>query len=148
MAKAKCRKRAMTLLEIMIVIFIIGIISSVIGYNMKGSLEKAKAFKTKEGIKKIKEIFELELAQGAANLEDIVKHPDQVLKNSGLVSHPKDMLKDGWGVAYTITASPRGGVQVKSQAFDRYQERHRPAPKESEIALADKKEEEEEDGEE
>ena len=46
MKKLKKSKKAMTLLEVMIVIFIIGIISSVIGYNMKGSLEKAKAFKT------------------------------------------------------------------------------------------------------
>ncbi len=65
-------RRAMTLLEIMIVIFIIGIISSVIGYNMKGSLEKAKAFKTTEGIKKITEIFELELAQGTTTMQKIL----------------------------------------------------------------------------
>ena len=40
------KKRALTLLEIMIVIVLIGIIGSVIGVNMKGSLDAGKAFKS------------------------------------------------------------------------------------------------------
>ena len=54
------KKYTMTLLEIMIVIFIIGIIGSVIGYNMRGSLDNGKAFKTKEGSRKLYEIIQLE----------------------------------------------------------------------------------------
>jgi general secretion pathway protein G len=145
MTRVKKKKRAMTLLEIMIVIFIIGIISSVIGYNMKGSLEKAKAFKTGEGIKKIKEIFELELAQGSTNLNEIITQPAKVLQNSGLVTNAKDMLKDGWGVAYSITASPRGMIQVKSAAYDRYKEKHKKPVHDEEIAAADEEHEDQED---
>lgn len=141
MIKIKRTKRAMTLLEIMIVIFIIGIISSVIGYNMKGSLEKAKAFKTGEGIKKIKEIFELELAQGATTLNEVMNHPDKVLHNSGLVSNPKDMLKDGWGVPYKITTSAKGAIHIKSIAFDKYQEKHKKPQDNDEIAFIDEEEE-------
>ena len=48
----KKKKRSMTLLEVMIVIFIIGIIGSIVGYNMKGSMEKARAFKRVRGSKK------------------------------------------------------------------------------------------------
>jgi type II secretory pathway pseudopilin PulG len=107
----------MTLLEIMIVIFIIGIISSVIGYNMKGSLEKAKAFKTTEGIKKITEIFELELAQGTATIQNILNHPAVVLDNSGFVTNPAEFLKDGWGVPYKITATKSGKPKVHSEAY-------------------------------
>jgi len=140
MVKIKRKKRAMTLLEIMIVIFIIGIISSVIGYNMKGSLEKAKAFKTGEGIKKIKEIFELELAQGSADLAEVVNQPAKVLENSGLVSNPKEMLKDGWGTPYKITASAKGAIQVKSAAFDKYQEKHKKPQEADEIAFVDEDE--------
>ena len=66
----KKKQRPMTLLEIMIVIFIIGIIGSVIGYNMKGSLEEGKAFKTQEGIKQLYEIFHLEMAKGTASIDD------------------------------------------------------------------------------
>jgi prepilin-type N-terminal cleavage/methylation domain-containing protein len=116
----KNKKQAMTLLEVMIVIFIIGIISSVIGYNMKGSLNKAKAFKTTEGIKKILEIFELEIAQGTASLQDVVSSPESVLDGSGLVTSGKEMLKDGWGQPYEIKLSASGKIQLKSKAYENF----------------------------
>ena len=121
----KKKKKAMTLLEVMIVIFIIGIISSVIGYNMKGSLEKAKAFKTVEAIKKIKEIFELELAQGYVSYDEIVGSPEEVLEGSGLVTSGKEMFKDGWGKRFDIKVSSTGVIHLKSQAYDLYQKKHK-----------------------
>lgn len=128
----KRKKRAMTLLEVMIVIFIIGIISSVIGYNMKGSLEKAKAFKTAEGIKKVKEIIDLEIAQGMGSVPDTIEKAKDLLANSGLVSNPDDLLKDGWGVPYTIKISRvNGSLILKSENYDKYQTKHKKAaPKE------------------
>ena len=129
----------MTLLEVMIVIFIIGIISSVIGYNMKGSLEKAKAFKTVEGIKKIKEIFELELAQGSTSYEEIANHPDQVLEESGLVSSGKQMLKDGWGQPMEIKISSSGLIKIKSSAYQAYEAKHK-KKKQDDVALCDEEE--------
>ena len=110
----------MTLLEVMIVIFIIGIISSVIGYNMKGSLEKAKAFKTKEGMKKVKEIFDLEMASGTT-IQEVVADPGSALKASGLVSNVKDLLKDGWGKEYEVRLSKNErDIMLKSESYDRY----------------------------
>ena len=96
------RQAGMTLLEIMIVIFIIGIIGSVIGYNMRGSLDKGKAFKTKEGVNKLYEIVQLEEAQGnPLNPElDLETAVEQLLTNSGLVRKPSDLMKDGWGNTY------------------------------------------------
>ena len=38
------KKRAITLLEIMIVILLIGLIGGVVSYNLKGTLDKGKAF--------------------------------------------------------------------------------------------------------
>ncbi len=114
-------RRAMTLLEIMIVIFIIGIISSVIGYNMKGSLEKAKAFKTTEGIKKITEIFELELAQGTTTTQKIITNPAAVLDSSGFVTNPNEFLKDGWGIPYKITITRSGKLKISSEAYTAYE---------------------------
>ncbi|MCH9630100.1 MAG: hypothetical protein S4CHLAM37_00930 [Chlamydiia bacterium] len=134
----------MTLLEIMIVIFIIGIISSVIGYNMKGSLEKAKAFKTKEGIKKINEIFDLEVASGTL-LQDVIDDPGAVLKSSGLVSNVKDLLRDGWGKDYAIRMSKSGrSVIIKSDNYDRYQSKQKKKSKNT-LALNDDDEVEEDE---
>lgn len=92
----------MTLLEIMIVIFIIGIIGSVIGYNMRGSMDQGKAFKTKEGISKLYNIVHLEMESKqieslfGEDSEAIQKVVRTVLKNSGLISKPQDYLVDGW----------------------------------------------------
>jgi prepilin-type N-terminal cleavage/methylation domain-containing protein len=124
----KRKKQAMTLLEVMIVIFIIGIISSVIGYNMKGSLNKAKAFKTTEGMKKILEIFELEIAQGSASLQEVVTSPEDVLEGSGLVTSGKEMFKDGWGQPYEIRLSSSGRILLKSKAYETFLKKQNKKP--------------------
>ncbi len=114
------KKYAMTLLEIMIVIFIIGIIGSVIGYNMQGSLDKGKAFKTKEGVNKIYEIVQLEEAQGTLlnpdNFELSVKN---LLINSGLVRKPSDLMKDGWGNSYKYKIENKE-LHVTSDKYENY----------------------------
>lgn len=115
------KKYTMTLLEIMIVIFIIGIISSVIGYNMKGSLEKGRAFKTKEGINKLYEIVQLEEAGGKAlNLEkDLGDSVAELLKHSGLVRNPKDLMKDGWGNPYHFSYENME-LRITSKKYEDY----------------------------
>jgi len=98
----KRKKRAMTLLEVMIVIFIIGIIGSVIGYNMRGSMDQGKAFKTKEGITKLYNIVHLEMGSNeiekldGSSSEAIGAEVKEVLKRSGLVNKPSQYLIDGW----------------------------------------------------
>ena len=81
----KKKKQPMTLLEIMIVIFIIGIIGSVIGYNMKGSLEEGKAFKSKEGSRQVYEILTLEVAKGT-EMSEITSKTAEVLEASEWVN--------------------------------------------------------------
>lgn len=134
------KKQAMTLLEVMIVIFIIGIISSVIGYNMKGSLNKAKAFKTTEGMKKILEIFELEIAQGSASLQEVVSSPESVLEGSGLVTSGKDMFKDGWGQPYDIKLSSSGKILLKSKAYETFLKKQKKKTAVDTLALDDDQE--------
>src|SRR3990167_6260687 len=89
------RKRPLTLLEIMIVIVLIGLIGSVIGFNMKGSLDEGRAFKTRQAKEQIKDILMLEVARGAP-IADVVQQKEQYLRNSGLVLKPKSFLRDGW----------------------------------------------------
>ena len=104
----KKKNRAMTLMEIMIVIFIIGIIGSVIGYNMRGGLDQGRAFKTKESINKLYHIVNLymdndtlkSLKTSNAELPEKVK---KILSDSGLVTKPQEYLSDGWKVPFTFT---------------------------------------------
>ncbi|MBM3200894.1 MAG: type II secretion system protein [Chlamydiae bacterium] len=118
----KTRKlRPMTLLEIMIVIFIIGIIGSVIGYSMKGSLEEGKAFKSEQGSKQVYEILTLEMAKGG-KLEDILANPLKYLESSGFAKNPKSLLQDGWGGEYLIVKKGYDDIAVISMAYIKHRE--------------------------
>lgn len=100
----KYKKRAITLMELMVVMVIIGIISTVIGRGISGSLEKGKKFKTEHSRKQLQEILLLQIAIGDCkpiDLKDMNKVKEQ-LEKSGLVSNADDLLKDGWGDFYTI----------------------------------------------
>ena len=105
------KKRALTLLEIMIVIVLIGIIGSVIGFNMKGSLDEGKAFKSRQAKEQITDILMLEVARGMS-IEDVIAKREQVLANSGLVKKPKEFLKDGWGVEFEVKPHGRSSDKI------------------------------------
>ena len=98
------KKRTITLLEIMIVVLLIGIIGSVLGFNMKGSLDEGKAFKSREGAKQIRDILLMEVESQAdlkSAVDDLTRVKIQTaLKKSGLVSDPGKLLVDGWGDPY------------------------------------------------
>ena len=114
------KKRSMTLLEIMIVIFLIGLIGSVIGYNVKGSLESGKAFKSEHGAAQIRDILLLEASNGT-DLAVIVADPKKYLDDSGLCKDSGKMLKDGWGKEYTIIEDKeKGDIVVTSPGWETY----------------------------
>ena len=116
--KTHKKKRPLTLIEIMIVIVLIGLIGSVIGVNMKGSLEQGKAFKSEKAIEQITDILMLEIAQGATP-DQVVKDPETYLENSGLVKEPKKFMNDGWGKRFDIESS-NGSIVVSSDNLDTY----------------------------
>ena len=108
-------KRTLTLLEIMIVIFLITIITGAIGYNMKGALEKGKIFRTERAKEQLREIILLRLAEGH-EMADILKELPKHIEESGLAKDPNALVKDGWGVAFEFKASrARDDVEVISQ---------------------------------
>jgi len=91
------KKRAVTLLEMMVVIFLIGIITTVIGFNMRGSLEEGKAFKSKQGAERLADILNLQIAKStewsAKNLIENKGEVERCLKNSKLVKNVEEFLK-------------------------------------------------------
>ncbi|MBM3197178.1 MAG: type II secretion system protein [Chlamydiae bacterium] len=112
-------KKGLTLIEIMIVMLILGLISGLFWYNMKGSLEEGKAFKTEQASQQIQEIFSMQIAMGV-DPELVQKEPELVLKNAKMFKDPKSMLKDGWGVSYKIEVSEDEEVFVRSDKFLTY----------------------------
>lgn len=100
--KRRQKKRALSLIEIMIVIFIITMITGVIGYNMKGSLDKGKKFRTEQAILQLEDLLQLAISEGSMTPEQIRKNPEKALTNLGLAKHPDKLVVDGWGDKLTI----------------------------------------------
>jgi type II secretory pathway pseudopilin PulG len=124
------KKRYITLMEIMIVILLIGIITSVIGYNVKGSLNKAKIFKTKQAQSQIKDLLLLEVANGAS-IDDVIKDPKKYLDNSGLPRDVDSLMKDGWGEKFQInTDRKKSDIIVSSKNLEKYEKKHKQKPEE------------------
>ena len=107
----------------MIVIFLIGIIGSVIGYNMKGSLEEGKAFKTERAIEQMTDILSLAIAQGS-DPEAVKADPATYLKRSGLVKNPDSLTKDGWGIPLNIAYdATQGELHVTSERLQEHRDK-------------------------
>ena len=119
------KKQSLTLLEIMIVIFLIGLIGSVIGYNMKGSLEEGKAFKTRQAQEQIHDILMLEVAKGE-DMSRVIGDPEAFLKHSNLIKDPKKLIVDGWGKPFEITANQYNtDIIIKSDSLASYEHKQR-----------------------
>ena len=110
------RKRAMTLLEIMVVIFIIGIISTVFGISLRGSTRKAKDLKTKKAAEKIVNALTTEMELNGLDPRKVAKNPSKYLKSSGMVGDVKGLLKDGDGNDFVVSYTDKLGFQVKSKS--------------------------------
>ena len=129
--KKSNKKSGFTLLEVMIVILLIGLIGGVVSYNLKGTLDKGKNFRSKEGAQKLEDILNLELQTSTKRAENFVSADDEnlqnlieLIENSGLVSNAKEFVKDGWGQPYTIIKRAGNSVEVRSTKSREYEESH------------------------
>ncbi len=116
----KRKKMPFTLMEIMIVIFLIGLIGGVISYNMKGSMDEGRAFKTERGIEQIGDTLRLAIARGASPAE-VQAEPEFYINQAGIVKDAKKLLKDGWNQPYEIVQSPdKADIIVRSAKLTEY----------------------------
>ncbi len=98
------KRRYLTLIEIMIVIVLIGLIGSVVAYNMRGSLDQGKVFKTEQGGSQIYNILMLEVAKGAP-IEEVARDWKDFVQRSPLAKNPDKLVRDGWGKEYEVILS-------------------------------------------
>jgi len=117
------KRRAITLVEIMIVIFLIALITGVVAYNYRGTLEEGKAFKTRAGIEKLDTIITLGLAEHPELADNIESNWTKIVEASPLIKNPKFMMKDGWGEQYRVTLED-GVVKIRSEKFEQYKKAH------------------------
>jgi general secretion pathway protein G len=115
------KKNYITLIEIMIVMFLIALITGVLAYNYRGSLDQGKVFKTKAAIEKLETILNLSVAEDPSLSDSIEENWKVVIKNSPLVKNADDLIKDGWGKEYRVERNSDGQIEVYSEALNDYE---------------------------
>lgn len=119
----KRKKRALTLLEIMIVIFLITLITGTIGYNMKGTLDKGRAFRTEQAKIQLHDLLLICLEEGEKP-EEVAKNPSLYLKKYNLAKNSEKIVQDGWGVDFTITYNQnKNDFSISSQPYNKYKKK-------------------------
>lgn len=121
--KKKRKKQAVTLIEIMIVILLIGLIGGALAYNMRGSMDKGKAFKTEQNITRIYDILMMEQATTGKDLPEIVADAAGILDKSPLVKDGHNLLRDGWGGVITPTVE-NDDITFSSTKWDAWKNQH------------------------
>lgn len=116
------KKRTLTLLEVMIVIFLITLITGAIGYSMRGTLDKGRAFRTQQGMDQLHDLLMICLAsEDKADAESIAKKPAEYLKKSGLAKNPDQLILDGWKSPYQIVATKdKSDFKIRSESLEKY----------------------------
>lgn len=125
MYKKTMQRRFVTLIEMMIVMFLIALITGVVAYNYRGSLDEGKAFKTSTAITKIETILNLEVAKNPTLRDRILSDWQSIIKASPLVQDPNALLKDGWGEDYQVGVDQdTGAIVVTSQRYNEYKSKN------------------------
>jgi hypothetical protein len=124
MLPRKIKRRFVTLIEMMIVMFLIALITGVVAYNYRGTLEEGKVFKTQTGIQKLETVLNLEIAKNPQLAGSLKSNWQAIILNSPLVHDPKALILDGWGQPYDVDIDDNGVVRVTSQKYNDYLRAH------------------------
>ena len=117
------RKKALTLLEILVVIFLITLITATIGYNMRGTLDRGRAFRTEQAMAELRDLLMLSVADGS-DIEKVCANPLQYLKDSELAKDPEKLVKDGWNQKFEIRLNrKKDDFVIHSEALKKYYEK-------------------------
>jgi type II secretory pathway pseudopilin PulG len=111
--KKKKIKSAVTLIEIMIVILLIGLIGGALAYNMRGSLNEGKKFKTRETIARVEDILMLRYAEGDLTPQELTRQWREIVLSSPLIKG-NNFIKDAWGKELTVKMDSHEVLKVES----------------------------------
>jgi general secretion pathway protein G len=117
----KRKRRAVTLIEMIVVMLLIATITGALAYNYNSSLTEGKAFRTKEGISRIKTILAIALVENDdVAPEELVHNWQAYVRNSPMAGKEGDLEKDGWGKPYVVSMSPNQEIEVISESYEAY----------------------------
>lgn len=121
MYKCTVQRRYVTLIEMMVVMFLIALIAGALAINLQGSMDEGKVFKTKAGIEKLEAILSLEIAKYPQAGNQIGSNWKSIAMASPMAKDTS-ILTDGWGEDYQVSTNPEtGGVYVYSKKLEEHQ---------------------------
>ncbi len=100
------QRHALTLIEMMLVIVLVGVVGSALALNLRGALDKGRSFKTQETKKKIETV--LNIAQLDQDVESLKSSWETEVIESPLVkiSHKDKTILDAWGNKFDVDYDP------------------------------------------
>lgn len=117
------KKRCLTLLEVMIVIFLITLITGTIGYNMRGTLDRGRAFRTEQAKAQLRDLLLLCVEEGEKP-EEIAARPQSYLKKYNLAKNSEKLVQDGWGEKFSIKYNQANrDFHISSQTYNKYKKK-------------------------
>ncbi len=122
----KRKKQSITLIEIMIVILLIGLIGGALAFNMRGSVDKGKVFKSDQNAARVYDILMMASAQGTFDLQNYnnMEEVKKALTESMMVKDAEKLVKDGWGQDLTITLVGSDDIKVTSAKAEKWHADH------------------------
>lgn len=104
----------------MIVIFLITLITGAIGYNMKGTLDRGRAFRTEQAKAQLHDLLLICMEEGVKP-DELAKEPAANLKKYNLAKNSEKIIQDGWGSNFVIQyIQSKNDFKITSPAYDRY----------------------------
>lgn len=104
----------------MIVIFLITLITGAIGYNMKGTLDRGRAFRTEQAKAQLHDLLLICMEEGVKP-DELAKEPAANLKKYNLAKNSEKIVQDGWGSNFVIQyIQSKNDFKITSPAYDRY----------------------------
>ncbi len=127
----KRRRRAVTLIEMVIVMILIATITGVLAVSYRRMLEKGNAFKTEQRMHRLEAIITTYIMENPAILENKSGALDKIetwrpaIDESPLAGEKADdMMRDGWGKLFSISVPSldvdNWHVSITSDALTKY----------------------------
>lgn len=120
--RKKIKHKFFSLIEIFSAISLMIIVSSVLISNFRESLNKGKAFKSKEGARQIYNALSLYYAESGQPLNEIVDEWENIVADSAITprkTSSNDPTKDGWGGKYKVIYS-NDDIEVHSENLESF----------------------------
>ncbi len=102
--KPKRLKRAITLIEMIVVLMILTMITGALAYNYKKSIDEGKKFKATEMTARIKTLVEIAIAEGRITRNNIATEWEKEVVKSPLIQSSEKFLKDAKEMKFVVSA--------------------------------------------